>query len=114
MKMQQWLALGLIFVCSSAFAGTFTTTDTLIPVSDNALGTPSGDTTDTGKAIIHVDARVYIPDGVAAPAPVVVIVAPYGGDKDSGLVTDLAQDFASNGYVVLTPTPRGFGNSEGQ
>jgi len=113
MKMQRWVALGLIFICSSAFAGTFTTTDTLIPVSLNAVGTASGDTSDTGKAIIHVDARVYIPDGVATPAPVIVIVAPYGGDKDSGLVIDLAHDFASNGYVVLTPTPRGMGNSEG-
>jgi len=113
MKSKWVLTLGLICVFSSAFAGTFTTTDTLIPVAQNAIGTASGDTADNGKARIHVDARVYIPDGVAAPAPVIVIVAPYGGDKDSGLVTDLAQDFATNGYVVLTPTPRGFGDSQG-
>jgi putative CocE/NonD family hydrolase len=44
---------------------------------------------------------------------VVVVIPPYGGSKNSSLVIDLAQDFAAQGYVVLTPTLRGFGDSDG-
>src|SRR5439155_16737874 len=62
---------------------------------------------------IHLDARVYIADGVAAPAPVVVVIHPYNGSKDSDTAVTLARDFAAQGYVVITPTARGFGNSEG-
>jgi predicted acyl esterase len=114
MKWRWFVALLSVFVVTSAFAGTFTTTDTLIPVADTASATLTGDTSPApGAGTIHLDARVYTPDGVVTPAPVIVIIPPYGGSKDSGLVTDLAQDFATQGYVVLTPTMRGFGNSEG-
>jgi predicted acyl esterase len=117
MRTKWLLTLGLLGVCSGAFAGTpgtFSTSDTLIPVADTADATLSGDTSPSaGSGTIHLDARVYIPDGIAAPAPVIVIIPPYGGSKDSSLVTDIAQDFATQGYVVLTPTLRGFGNSEG-
>ena len=114
MRTKWWVALAFFFVFTSVFGGTFTTSDTLIPVPDQATGTASGDTAPAAMAgTIHLDARVYIPDGVATPAPVVVIVPPYAGSKDSGLVQDLAQDFATQGYVVFTPTMRGFGGSEG-
>jgi putative CocE/NonD family hydrolase len=114
MKLRLLLAVFFVAGVGNLSAGTFSTTDTLIPVADKAVATNTGDTAPApGAGIIHLDARVYIPDGVSAPAPVIVIVHPYGGSKDSGLVTDLAQDFASQGYVVLTPTMRGFGNSDG-
>ncbi|HEY4285268.1 MAG TPA: CocE/NonD family hydrolase [Chthoniobacterales bacterium] len=114
MRMKWWVVVGLLLVFSRAYAGTFTTADTLIPVADKADATPAGDTTPAaGAGIIHLDARIYIPDGLATPAPVIVVVPPFGGSKDSGFVIALAQDFATQGYVVLTPTLRGFGNSEG-
>jgi predicted acyl esterase len=114
MRTKCLVALALLFVFTSVFGGTFTTSDTLIPVPDQATGTAGGDTAPAAIAgTIHLDARVYIPDGVAAPAPVIVIVPPYAGSKDSSLVQDLAGDFATQGYVVLTPTMRGFGGSEG-
>jgi putative CocE/NonD family hydrolase len=114
MKIRWFVAFASLLVFSSAQAGTFTTTDTLIPVADKAIATLSGDTSpDPNASTIHLDARVYIPDGVVSPAPVIVIIPPYGGSKDSGLVTVLANDFATAGYVVLTPSMRGFGNSDG-
>jgi predicted acyl esterase len=94
-------------------AGTFSQFDTLIPVPASATGTASGDTTPATANTIHLDARVYVPDGVSAPAPVVVVIHGYGESKTSGTVTTVAQDLATQGYVVLTPTVRGFGNSEG-
>src|SRR5205807_3612188 len=57
--------------------------------------------------------RVYITDGVSAPAPVVIIIHGYGASKTSSSVVAVAQDFAAAGYVVLTPTTRGFGDSDG-
>src|SRR5438045_1869307 len=111
----KWIVtLASWLVCSSAFAGTFTTSDTMIPVPDRATATDSGDTSPAAMAgTIHLDATVYIPDGVSTPAPVIVIVHPFGGSKDSDTVVTLAQDFATQGYVVIAPTMRGFGNSEG-
>ncbi|MFL6514132.1 MAG: CocE/NonD family hydrolase [Chthoniobacterales bacterium] len=114
MKTKCLLIFCVTLLFGNTFAGTFTTADTLIPVAAKATATLNGDTSpDPASGVIHLDARVYTPDGVAAPAPVVVILPPYGGSKDSGLVTDLAQDFATQGYVVLTPTMRGFGESDG-
>ena len=114
MKTKWLFRLVLLFICASAFAGTFTTSDTLIPVPDTAIANASGDTLSApGSGIIHLDARVYIPDGVATPAPVLLVIQPFGGSKDSDTVVTIAQDFAGQGYVVLTPTLRGFGNSGG-
>jgi ABC-2 type transport system ATP-binding protein len=113
MKIPALALLTLLIVLSQAWAGTFTTTDTLIPVAARAAATAAGDTSDATTDKIHLDARVYIPDGVTAPAPVIVIIHPYGGSKTSDTVVTLASDFASQGYVVLTPTGRGFGDSDG-
>jgi predicted acyl esterase len=114
MRTKELITVVLLLVCTSAFGGTFTTSDTLIPVPDTATATLSGDTSPApGAGTIHLDARVYIPDGIATPAPVILIVPPFGGSKDSTIVIALAQDFATQGYVVLTPTMRGFGNSDG-
>jgi ABC-2 type transport system ATP-binding protein len=106
-----WCASAL--VCSGALAGTFSQFDTLIPVPASANATPDGDTAAATGNTIQLDARVYVPDGITAPAPVMVVVHGYGGSKSDGTVVAVAQDFASEGYVVLTPTMRGFGDSDG-
>jgi predicted acyl esterase len=110
----QWIVLcASVLVCSGAFAGTYSQFDTLIPVPASATATATGDTAPATSSTIHLDARVYIPDGVAAPAPVVVIIHGYGASKATGSVVAVAQDLASQGYVVLTPSTRGFGDSDG-
>jgi predicted acyl esterase len=106
-------AIIVLIVVAQGWAGTFTTQNTLIPVPAEATGTAAGDTSPNSATNIHLDARVYIPDGVGAPAPVLVIIHGYGGSKDDSRVIALATDFATNGYVVLTPTARGFGQSDG-
>src|SRR5690242_20635241 len=111
----RWLilaALGFAF-CVRAQAGTFSQFDTLIPVPASATATASGDTSPNTANTIHLDARVYIPDGVSAPAPVIVLIHGFGASKTSGTIVTVAQDFASAGYVVLTPSTRGFGDSDG-
>jgi predicted acyl esterase len=113
MKKILWPAIIVFIAAVQAWAGTFTTQNTLIPVPAKATATAAGDTSPASNNNIHLDARVYTPDGVAAPAPVVVIIHGYAGSKDDSRVVTLATDFASNGYVVLTPTVRGFGQSEG-
>ena len=113
MKIPVFLLLTFSLVSAQAWGGTFTTADTLIPVAARATATAAGDTSDATTDKIHLDARVYIPDGVTAPAPVIVIIHPYGGSKTSDTAVALANDFASQGYVVLTPTVRGFGDSDG-
>ena len=110
--------LGLVLIAaltisSAAFAGTFTTHNTLIPVPASATGTASGDTSPETTNTIHLDARVYIPDGVSAPAPVIIIIHGFGSSKNGSNVVPIAQDFAAAGYVVLTPSTRGFGDSDG-
>ncbi|MDB6146857.1 MAG: hypothetical protein JWO45_521, partial [Spartobacteria bacterium] len=107
------ILLILFLSIGTAFGGTFTTLTTQIPVPSEAVGTESGDTSPSSLNTIHLDANVYIPDGVAAPAPVILIIHGYGGSKNDSFVVTLAQDFASAGYVVVTPTMRGFGQSEG-
>jgi len=113
MKIRGLLLIAVIAISSPVLAGTFTTTNTLIPVPASATGTDSGDTSPSTTTMIHLDARVYIPDGVSAPAPVVIIIHGYGASKTSSSVVAVAQDFAAAGYVVLTPTTRGFGDSDG-
>ena len=113
MKTIAWLAIVTLIITIHGQATTFTTQDTLIPVPAEATGTASGDTSPNSSNNIHLDARVYIPDDVSAPAPVVLIIHGYGGSKTDSRVVAMATDFATNGYVVLTPTVRGFGQSDG-
>jgi putative CocE/NonD family hydrolase len=110
----RWLVCWVsLIVCSGAWAGTFSQFDTLIPVPESATATASGDTSPNTSNTIHLDARVYVPDGVAAPAPVVIIIHGFGASKTTGSVVAAAQDFANAGYVVVTPSTRGFGDSDG-
>jgi predicted acyl esterase len=106
----------LIFFCCAlwaANAGTYTKQATLIAVPATAAGTTNGDTSATSSNNIQLDATVYIPDGATSPVPVVVVLHGFGESKDDAKVVLLAEDFASAGYVVLAPSLRGFGASDG-
>src|SRR3954462_7220357 len=105
----RWLVLTALWVSvwARAQAGTFSQFDTLIPVPASATATATGDTSPSSANTIHLDARIYIPDGVSAPAPVIVLIHGFGGSKATGTIVTVAQDFASAGYVVVTPTTRG-------
>src|SRR5215207_1358933 len=68
---------------------------------------PSG----SGADAVELDTTLYLPaDGGRSPA--VVLAHGFGGSKDS--VADDARDLAGRGYVVLTYSARGFGESTGQ
>ena len=59
---------------------------------------------------VSIDTSLYLPAKV--PAPAIMIAHGFGGSKDS--VASDAQFFADKGFVVLTWTARGFGDSTGQ
>jgi ABC-2 type transport system ATP-binding protein len=71
---------------------------------------PSG----SGADAVELDTTVYVPSSATAddPAPAVVLAHGFGGSKAS--VADDARDLAGRGYVVLTYSARGFGDSTGQ
>jgi hypothetical protein len=56
----------------------------------------------------HIDADLYVPDGVtaASPAPALLVTNGFGGDKTDQ--ADLAQGFGEQGYVTLSYTGIGF------
>jgi len=58
---------------------------------------------------VSLDANLYLPE--QTPAPAVVIAHGFGGDKDGG--QSQAEKLTEAGFVVLTYSARGFGNSTG-
>ncbi|MCF6506189.1 alpha/beta fold hydrolase [Blastococcus sp. MG754426] len=68
---------------------------------------PSG----SGEDAVELDTTLYLP-GTDEPAPAVVLAHGFGGSKRS--VADDAADLADRGYVVLTYSARGFGESTGR
>nr|WP_225978372.1 alpha/beta fold hydrolase [Gandjariella thermophila] len=60
----------------------------------------------------HVQLRTTLFLPQHTPAPAIIVAHGFGGTKDS--VADQARELASRGFVVLTYTARGFGNSTGQ
>jgi len=80
---------------SSAFANTHYSTENL------RLGGAGG---------VFLDATIYLPGG--SPAPAILLAHGFTGDKTS--VAGQAEQLAAHGYVVLTWTARGFGNSTGE
>ena len=80
---------------STAYAGTnYSTQDLRLP----------------GAGGVALDATIYLPN--ATPAPAILLAHGFSGDKTS--VATQAEQLASNGYVVLAWTARGFGNSTGE
>ncbi|MBB3053471.1 ABC-2 type transport system ATP-binding protein [Prauserella isguenensis] len=57
----------------------------------------------------QLDTTVYVPENT--PAPAVLLPHGFGGDKNS--VARDARELAERGFVVLTWSARGFGNSTG-
>ncbi|QNG37493.1 alpha/beta fold hydrolase [Geodermatophilaceae bacterium NBWT11] len=68
----------------------------------------------SGADAVELDTTVYVPASATAdtPAAAVVLAHGFGGSKDS--TADDARDLAGRGYVVLTYSARGFGESTGQ
>jgi ABC-2 type transport system ATP-binding protein len=58
---------------------------------------------------VFIDTTLYIP--AVTPAPVLLLAHGFGGSKDT--VEANAKYFQENGYVVLTWSARGFGESSG-
>ena len=64
---------------------------------------------------IDLDTRLYVPDNAtrAHPKPAVLMTHGFGLTKDATEVVTTARFLAANGYVVLTYTSSGFGQSGG-
>ena len=83
----------------------FTTSEAMVPVQ-------TGPEDDVPFAL---DTRLYVPDHASAarPRPAILMTNGFGLSKDASEVTSTARFFASHGYVVLTYTASGFGDSGG-
>ena len=64
---------------------------------------------------ISLDTTLYVPANATRkrPQPAILMTHGFGNTKDSNEVVDTARFFASHGYVVLTYTSSGFGDSGG-
>jgi len=80
----------------------------LLPSAAGASGETS-EIVETAPGV-SIDTSKYLPKKL--PAPAILIAHGFGGSKDS--VAAEAKFFASKGFVVLTWTARGFGESTGQ
>ena len=84
---------------------TWRTVDAMVPVTTG----PHDD--------IHLslDTRLYVPDDATrrTPQPAIVMTHGFGLDKTADEVVSTARFFAAHGYVVLTWTSSGFGDSGG-
>ena len=98
-RLRTAVAALLLFLASgsgaNAYAGTHYSTENL------RLGGAGG---------VFLDATIYLPGG--SPAPAILLAHGFTGDKTS--VAPQAEQLAAHGYVVLTWTARGFGNSTGE
>ena len=59
---------------------------------------------------VTLDTTLYLPN--KTPAPAILVAHGFGGNKNSE--KDLAEQLSKHGYVVMTWSARGFGNSTGQ
>ncbi len=64
---------------------------------------------------INIDTTLYVPDAATRrhPQPAILMTHGFGLTKASAEVVSTARFFAAHGYVVLTYTSSGFGNSGG-
>jgi ABC-2 type transport system ATP-binding protein len=92
---------GLLPVAPAAAAEDVATEEARVPVG-------------AGADAAELDTTLYLPASATAdePAAAVVLAHGFGGSKDS--VADDARDLAGRGYVVLTYSARGFGESTGR
>ncbi|MBA2390462.1 MAG: alpha/beta fold hydrolase [Geodermatophilaceae bacterium] len=67
----------------------------------------------SGPDQVQLDTTIFVPDGVGAEAPAAAVVLAHGfGGSQASMLAD-AQALAGQGYVVLTYSARGFGESSG-
>ncbi|HEX5404757.1 MAG TPA: alpha/beta fold hydrolase [Pseudonocardiaceae bacterium] len=107
----RWLVVGLVAVLAAAgiAIGISATRQPTATVRSQNLFIPVVD----GPAHdqhVQLDATVYFP--AHTPAPAVLVSPGFGGTKTS--LDQQATQLAQHGFVVLTYTPRGFGDSTGQ
>jgi len=83
----------------------YTTHDILVPVIDG----PDDD------HAVTIDTRLYLPENATpeTPQPAIIVTHGFGNNKLSDEVVSTADFFARNGYVVLTYSSQGFGQSSG-
>ena len=115
--------LGLLFVGTPLrptvlyAQSNYTIQATRIEVPASATGLTNGDTTaefaSNNIALDRWPTFAHLPNTVASPAPVILVLHGFGDTKNYSETVLLAQDFANAGYVVVAPTLRGFGNSGG-
>lgn len=84
---------------------TWTTRERLVPVR----------TGPDDNIAIDLDTTLYVPANASRrhPQPAILMTHGFGLTKDSNEVVSTARFFAAHGYVVLTYTSSGFGNSGG-
>ncbi len=101
--------VALVALAPPASAGSTATSSGA--VSEEALSVPVGAEPDGSP--VSLDAELYLPAaaGEADPAPAVLLAHGFGGSKDD--LAGQARSLASDGYVVLAWTARGFGASGG-
>ncbi|MBW3619754.1 MAG: CocE/NonD family hydrolase [Actinobacteria bacterium] len=68
-----------------------------------------------GAETVELDAAIWTPDDASAanPMPAMLIAPGFGNTKTAPEMVTLAAYFASHGYVAMTFTPQGFGESTG-
>ncbi|GAA4916121.1 ABC-2 type transport system ATP-binding protein [Stackebrandtia albiflava] len=103
-RRRRWVTFGVVIAVVAAAAGAWWWYTEPPPHTTEDLRIEVG--TDEPA---ELDARLYVPDSV--PAPAVLLAHGFGGTKES--VTESAERLAGRGYVVLTWTARGFGASGG-
>lgn len=88
-----------------AGSASWTTSDALVPVTTG----PDDDVS------FDIDTRLYVPRGASATSrrPAVLMTHGFGLTKDSTEVVATARFLAAHGYLVLTYTSSGFGQSGG-
>ncbi|MEO9137950.1 MAG: ATP-binding cassette domain-containing protein [Jatrophihabitans sp.] len=102
--MQIILVAVLVLVGVGVIVGVASSNPSIATRNEFVTGTPEPDGT-----AVRLDTTLFLPE--QTPAPAVLLSQGFGGDKQ-GLAAD-AQTLARGGYVVLTYTARGFGESGG-
>ncbi len=102
-RVQLVLGLVLLLVLAATIIGIATSSSNVTVSSGFVAGTPEG-----GKPV-QLDTSVYLPE--TTPAPAVLLSQGFGGDKHS--LDSEARSFAQAGYIAMTYTARGFGQSGG-
>lgn len=83
----------------------YETYDAIVPVIDG----PAED------RVANIDTRLYVPANASpdAPQPVIIVAHGFGNSKLAVELTSTADHLARNGYIVLTYSSQGFGQSSG-